>query len=86
MELTRTIMGVRLCIEGLPYWVTADDLKEVCTQHGSVVSVRLVTDSYGLSLGYGFVEMATAEEASQAVEALNEREHFGCLIRVTSAP
>lgn len=39
---------------------------------GNVLSAQVITDRYtGKSKGFGFVEMATEEEAKQAMEKLN---------------
>ena len=42
--------------------------------HGNVETVRIITDQFtGRPRGFGFVEMATKEEAQKAVEMLNGR-------------
>jgi RNA recognition motif-containing protein len=43
-------------------------------QAGTVETVRIITDQFtGRPRGFGFVEMATKEEATKAVEMLNGR-------------
>src|SRR5437870_7536324 len=65
-------MGTKLYVGGLPYSTTEQQLQELFSQQGSVTSAKIITDRYtGQSRGFGFVEMATAEEAQKAITALN---------------
>ena len=65
-------MGTKLYVGGLPYSTTEQQLQELFSQHGSVTSAKIITDRYtGQSRGFGFVEMATSEEAQKAITALN---------------
>jgi RNA recognition motif-containing protein len=62
----------RLFVGNLPYATTEGELKELFARVGTVASARIVTDfDTGRSKGYGFVEMASAEEAAHARESLN---------------
>ena len=55
-------------------------------RRGSVVSASVVTDQFsGQSRGFGFVEMATAEEADRAVTELNGRALDGRALKVEIA-
>src|SRR6266516_437696 len=64
-------MGTKLYVGGLPYSTTEQQLQELFSQQGSVTSAKIITDRYtGQSRGFGFVEMATAEEAQIAEGAL----------------
>jgi RNA recognition motif-containing protein len=61
-----------LYVGSLPYSTTEQQLSELFSQHGTVTSAKVITDRYtGQSRGFGFVEMATAEEAQKAIAALN---------------
>lgn len=54
--------------------MTETELQEVFAQSGEVLSVSIPTDKYtGKKRGFGFVEMATAEAAEAAINALNGR-------------
>ncbi len=54
------------------------DLQNLFAQHGEVTSAKIVTDKFtGRSKGFGFVEMATAEQANAAIAALNGTELDG---------
>ena len=65
-------MGKRLYIGNLAYSTTEEQLKELFGQSGNVESVTLITDkNSGQAKGFGFVEMATEEEAKKAIEKLN---------------
>lgn len=56
------------------------------SQHGEVSSARVVTDRYtGRNRGFGFVEMASDEDANKAIEALNGLEFMGRTIVVNQA-
>src|SRR5207248_281895 len=56
------------------FLASAEDLRERFAQAGTVETVRIITDQFtGRPRGFGFVEMATKEEATKAVEMLNGR-------------
>ncbi len=75
-----------LYVGNLPYGVTDDQMKEHFAQAGSVTSANVITDRYsGKSKGFGFVEMATEEEAQKAIEMLNGKDFQGREIRVNEA-
>jgi len=65
-------VGTKLYVRSLPYSTTEQQLTELFAQHGTVQSAKVITDRYtGQSRGFGFVEMATNEEAQKAITALN---------------
>lgn len=65
-------MAKNLFVGSLPFSVTEDTLGQLFAQHGQVQSANIIKDKYsGQSRGFGFVEMATDEEAKKAIEALN---------------
>ena len=64
-----------LHVGNLPYSIECDDLEAMFLNAGVVVSANLMKHKHDhRSRGYGFVEMATAEEALRAVEMYNGRE------------
>jgi len=76
-------MASKLYIGGLAYSTTSDGLREFFTQCGNVLSATVITDRFsGQSRGFGFVEMATSEEAQGAISQLNGRELDGRRITV----
>jgi RNA recognition motif-containing protein len=79
-------MGTKLYVGGLPYSTTEAELNELFAQQGTVESARVITDKFtGQSRGFGFVEMATAEEATKAISALNGTQLGGRSITVNEA-
>jgi RNA recognition motif-containing protein len=61
-----------LYVGSLPYSTTDAQLTDLFLQHGAVTSAKVIADKFtGQSRGFGFVEMATSEEAQRAIEALN---------------
>jgi RNA recognition motif-containing protein len=79
-------MGSRIFVGGLPYSVTESRLTELFEPHGTVESVRIVTDrESGRSRGFGFVEMASEEQCEAAINALNGSELDGRVLTVNKA-
>lgn len=65
----------KLYVGNLNYGVTGDQLTELFSQAGKVVSAAVITDRYsGRSKGFGFVEMSTDEEAKKAIEMFNGKD------------
>ena len=79
-------MSKRLYVGNLSYSLKSSELEEVFRQIGEVVSVKIVTDrETGRSKGFAFVEMATDDLGSQAIEILNGKEVGGRALKVTEA-
>ena len=79
-------MGSKIYVGGLPYSATESELSDLFAQHGTVESVNVITDKFtGQSRGFGFVEMATKEEAEAAISALNSTEMGGRTLTVNEA-
>ena len=73
-------------IGNLPYEVTSDTLREVFTEYGTVNRVHIPTDrETGRVRGFAFVEMATEEEESKAIETLDGAEWMSRELRVNKA-
>jgi len=64
-------MSNKLYVGNLPYSVTQDDLEGLFKEAGKVISARIITDAIGRSKGFGFVEMASNEEAQEAINRFN---------------
>ena len=72
-------------VGNLPFSAQEDSLRELFQQHGSVHSVRIITDrDTGRSRGFGFVEMP-GDVANVAIEALNGTDFEGRPLRVNEA-
>jgi len=79
-------MGTKIYVGNLPYSVNEEKLQELFSRHGTVASVRVITDKFsGRSKGFGFVEMQSGEEAEKATAALNGTEFEGRSIVVSEA-
>ena len=79
-------MAKKLYVGGLSYDTTEEALKDLFSQAGTVESASIITDrASGRSKGFGFVEMATDEEAQKAIETLNGKEFEGRTITVNEA-
>ena len=79
-------MGSRIFVGGLPYAVTENELRDLFVTHGTVESANVVTDKFtGQSRGFGFVEMASEDEANSAIEALDGSELGGRKLTVNMA-
>ncbi len=65
-------MGTRLYVGNISFKATEDDLRDLFTQAGEVVSVKLIKDTAtGRLRGFGFVEMASDEDSQKAVSMFN---------------
>ena len=79
-------MAKNLYVGNLPYDTTDSDLEQVFSQHGAVTSARVVMDrETNRSKGFGFVEMASDEEAAAAIAALNGKDFGGRGLKVNEA-
>lgn len=79
-------MAKKLYVGGLPYSTTNDELKEAFSAAGNVASATILMDKMtGRSRGFGFVEMATDEEAMKAIEMLNGKDFGGRKLTVNEA-
>uniref|UniRef100_G1SM80 RRM domain-containing protein n=1 Tax=Oryctolagus cuniculus TaxID=9986 RepID=G1SM80_RABIT len=73
-------------VGNIPYEATEEQLKDIFSEVGSVVSFRLVYDrEMGKPKGYGFCEYQDQETALSAMRNLNEREFSGRALRVDNA-
>ncbi|MCE2391144.1 MAG: RNA-binding protein [Proteobacteria bacterium] len=79
-------MAKRLYVGNLPFSITEDELRDVFESHGSLASVRVITDrETGRSRGFGFVEYDEQSAAEDAIRALDGTELGGRSLRVNEA-
>ena len=65
-------MAQKLYVGGIPYGSTDNELKELFSKAGNVTSATIIMDKFsGRSRGFGFVEMASEQEAQKAIDMLN---------------
>ncbi len=74
------MQGSKLYVGNLSYDVTKEGLTELFSTHGSVKEVNIIDGK-----GFGFVEMATDEEAQKAIELFDGKEFEGRAIKVNEA-
>jgi RNA recognition motif-containing protein len=79
-------MGKKLFVGNLTFTTTGPDLEKLFGSAGTVESATVVTDrDTGRSRGFGFVEMSSASEASDAIARLNGHDVGGRQINVSEA-
>lgn len=79
-------MAKKLYVGSLSYNTTDEKLREHFAQAGTVESATVIMDKFsGRSKGFGFVEMASDEEAQKAVDTLNGKELDGRALVVNEA-
>ncbi|MDH4128887.1 MAG: RNA-binding protein [Spirochaetota bacterium] len=77
---------MNIYVGNLSYDVTTEDLQESFGAFGEVVTVKIIKDPYtDTSKGFGFVEMATKEQAQSAIADLNSKELKGRALKVNEA-
>lgn len=65
-------MEKKLFVGNLSYKADEEALRELFANVGEVLSVKIITDALtGRSRGFGFVEMASEEDAAKAISTLN---------------
>jgi len=79
-------MSKKLFVGNLPFSVTDQELSDLFSKTGTVVSAAVIVDKYNnRSKGFGFVEMSTEEEAQKAIDTLNGQDVEGRNITVSEA-
>jgi len=70
---------MNIYVGNLSWNLTSDDLQELFTPYGEVISAKVVTDRFNnnRSKGFGFVEMADDDAANAAISGLHETEVDG---------
>ena len=72
-------------VGNLPFSATETEIRDLFAPHGTVESVRLMTDrETGRPRGFGFVEMADGD-AARAIQALNGTDLGGRSLRINEA-
>jgi RNA recognition motif-containing protein len=77
---------MKLYVGNLSFQTSSEDLQQLFSQAGTVESASVVEDrETGRSRGFGFVEMATAEEGAAAIAQFNGKEVNGRSLTVNEA-
>jgi cold-inducible RNA-binding protein len=73
-------------VGNLDFNTSEEELRQLFQPHGQVDRVSIMTDrDTGRSRGFGFVEMANAEEGEKAIAALNGSQIGGRKLNVNEA-
>lgn len=79
-------MQKKLYVGGLSYNTDAEEIRELFVQAGEVISVNVIKDKFtNQSRGFGFVEMATEQQASDAISRFNGTELDGRKLTVNES-
>jgi len=76
----------KLYVGNISFQASEDDIRELFSKSGEVESVKLISDqATGRAKGFGFVEMATEEDAKKAIDSLNGTSFMERTITVAEA-
>jgi RNA recognition motif-containing protein len=79
-------MSRKLYVGNLPYQTGEEDLQALFSSAGAVESVSVMRDmATGRARGFAFVEMATEEDAQNAIKQLNNHSMGGRNLTVNEA-
>jgi len=79
-------MSTKIYVGNLGYSVSDDTLAAKFAEYGKVQSAKVIMDrDTNRSKGFGFVEMSTSGEASEAISSLNGTDFGGRQMNVTEA-
>ncbi len=79
-------MSMKLYVGNLSFQSSSQDLEELFGTIGTVESATVIEDrETGRSRGFGFVEMANAEDGEKAIAEINGTEFGGREIKVNQA-
>ena len=79
-------MGRKLYVGNLSYNTTDESLQQFFAQFGSVESAKVIMDrETGRSKGFAFVEMASDEEAQEAISKSDGQNFDGRSVKVSEA-
>jgi RNA recognition motif-containing protein len=79
-------VGKKLYCGNLSFNVSSSDLDQLFGAFGTVKSAEVINDrDTGRSKGFGFVEMQSDNEALDAINGMNGKEHDGRTLTVNEA-
>jgi RNA recognition motif-containing protein len=79
-------MSKKLYVGNLPFSATEEELRELFGRHGSVDSVKVITDrETGRPRGFAFVEMSEPSAATDAIRGLDGSQLGGRALKVNEA-
>jgi len=76
----------KIYVANIPYSATEQDIKDLFSEYGEVVSAKLITDKFtGQSKGFGFVEMGSESDAKKTILELNGKTFMGKTLTLAEA-
>lgn len=79
-------MSTNIYVGNLTFGTSSSDLQGLFEEYGEVVKAQVISDrDTGRSRGFGFVEMASADEAATAMQELNGKSVDGRDLTVNQA-
>lgn len=72
--------GNTLYVGNLDYSIDEQKLMELFDEYGEIISVNVIDGR-----GFGFIEMSNNEQATRAMEELNETEFVGRTLKINEA-
>ena len=79
-------MSTNIYVGNLPFNTSSQELEELFAEHGEVTRAQVITDrETGRSRGFGFVEMAEAASAENAISAMDGADFGGRSLKVNVA-
>ncbi len=77
---------MNIYVSNISWGTQSESLQDLFAQFGEVTSANIIMDrETGRSRGFGFVEMPDDSEGEAAIEALNDKEFEGKVLRVSVA-
>ena len=76
---------VEIYVGNLSYDMSEDQMRKEFEKYGTVSMARVISNRFGKSKGFGFVEMPNRPEAEKAIAALHDKEILGRRLRVNEA-
>jgi RNA recognition motif-containing protein len=82
----KKLMGKKLYVGNIPFQASDEELTEFFSSVGQVDSVKIIIDMQtGQSRGFGFIEMATEDDAVKAISELNGKSFMDKTLVVNEA-
>lgn len=79
-------MSTNIYVGNLTFDTDSAQLESLFSQHGQVTKAQVIMDrDTGRSRGFGFVEMASSDEAQKAIDSLNGKDMGGRALTVNLA-